>query len=258
MGLVAAGRTLDAQNKKNLHCQVLNSVRIDTVASKLTATSLSPDSYDEEPGPAMRSTPQALLSRVRNQQDHDAWRDLDAHYRDLLINFCRRRGVPLTDSEDIVQGVFISLTRSLPQFIYDRNRGRFRDYLFTCVRNSISLWSARPNRRWEPLDNSGEPNPGAAAGSDGADWYDARIWEEEWVAHHYRLAMKTIRDCFDERSIAIFDRSIAGTKPADLAREFAISEQAVHKVRQRIRDRMEELIAQQVRDEDAVDEPPPG
>ena len=53
---------------------------------------------------------------------------------------------------------------------------------------------------------------------------------------------------------SFFDRSVAGTKVAELARAFGISEQAVHKVRQRIRDRMEELIAEQVREEDSIDE----
>ena len=51
----------------------------------------------------------------------------------------------------------------------------------------------------------------------------------------------------------VFERSIAGAGVAELATEFVMSEQAVHKVRQRIKGRMEELIAAQVRDEDRVD-----
>lgn len=215
----------------------------------------------------MRSTPQALLSRVRNPNDHEAWREFDAHYRDLLINFCRRRGFSHVDAEDLVQGVFISLSRSLPQFIYDPNRGRFRDYLFKCVRNAIFQWSARPDRRAEPLvpdreaDDSwtvtrSTDSPSREPENPNGDGSLARVWEEEWVAHHYRLAMRTIRTTFDERSLAIFEQSIAGQGIADLAAELGMTEQAVRKVRQRIRERMEELIAQQIREEDEVDDVP--
>lgn len=215
----------------------------------------------------MRSTPQALLSRMRDPNDHEAWRQFDAHYRDLLINFCRRRGFSHVDSEDLVQGVFISLSRSLPQFIYDPNRGRFRDYLFKCVRNAIFQWSARHNRHSQPLVPDRESDEsGTAARIAGAprnepedsngDGSLARVWEEEWVAHHYRLAMRTIRTTFDERSLAIFEQSIAGKGIADLAAELGMTEQAVRKVRQRIRERMEELIAQQIREEDEVDDVP--
>jgi RNA polymerase sigma factor (sigma-70 family) len=205
----------------------------------------------------MRSTPQGLLSRVRNTQDHEAWQEFDSHYRDLLIRFCRRRGIPHVDAEDVVQGVFVSLSRSLQQFIYDKERGRFRDYLYRCVRNAISEWSARPNRQLETLVPECGAHRAPNGGATSNEGRFALIWEEEWVAHHYRQAMRTIRESFDEKSANIFDRSVAGEKVAELAKEHGLSEQAVYKIRQRIRDRMEELIAQQIRDEDSVDEPEP-
>jgi hypothetical protein len=68
-----------------------------------------------------------LLSRIRDRCDHSAWRELDARYRDLLMKFCRRRGVPNAGAEHLVQAVFADLSRSLPQFTYQRDRGRFRD-----------------------------------------------------------------------------------------------------------------------------------
>lgn len=192
----------------------------------------------------MNSTTPSLLSRCRDPKDRDAWLEFDQRYREFLIRFCRRRGVPYIEAEDLVQHIFISLSHTLTEFQYDPARGRFRDYLFRCARNVISTWAARPNRRAEPLDEGDGRH--AQPEADAAE----AVWRQEWVAHHYRLAMQTIRRSFDERSTAIFDRSIAGDKVADLAREYGMSEQAVHKVRQRIRNRMEELIALQVRDED--------
>ncbi len=199
-----------------------------------------------------QQTSTSLLSRVRNTADHDAWLEFDRRYRGLLVGYCRRRGVPHVDAEDLVQKVLTSLTATLPQFVYDPERGRFRDYLYRSAKNAISEWAARPNRRWQPLDtnDAAVDRPGASAPD-----ADTTLWEQEWVAHHYRLALETVRKTFEARSVEIFDRSVAGAKVADLAREYDMSEPAVHKVRQRIRDRMQELIAQQVREEDDVDGP---
>jgi RNA polymerase sigma-70 factor (ECF subfamily) len=198
----------------------------------------------------MKSTQSSLLSRLRNTADQSAWHEFEEHYREFLVRYCRRRGLQPADAEDIVQHVFAGFAAVVSKFSYDPRRGRFRDYLYRCVSNAIAAWASRTNRPLQPLDStiaasllSNEPHPG-----------DALVWEEEWVAHHYRLAIATVRQTFDEKSVALFDQSLAGAKVADLARDSGMSEQAVHKVRQRIRDRMEALIAEQVRDEDAVDE----
>ncbi len=71
------------------------------------------------------------------------------------------------------------------------------------------------------------------------------------MQHHFRLAMSAIHETFEPRSIEIFERSLAGTSTANLAAEFSTSEDAVHKIRQRIRARLEELVAEQVAAEES-------
>lgn len=192
----------------------------------------------------MELTRASLLSRVRNASDEAAWREFDALYHDLLIRFCRRRGLQEVDAADVVQTVMTNLVKALPGFVYDRQRGRFRDYLYRCTGNAIARWAAERNR-------PDRPN-GEGPALDKAD--EETDWEAEWMAHHYRLAMKTIRKTFEPRSVEIFDRSIAGETVAELAGAMKISEQAVHKVRQRIKARMEELIAAQIAEEDDAGE----
>lgn len=197
----------------------------------------------------MNTTSPSLLVRVRDAADHAAWREFDARYRDLLLNFCRRRGISHNDAEDIVQFVFAELSRALPKFTYQRDRGRFRDYLFRCVSNAISDWARRQNRRLQSVVLVGDGLSNAPAAD--ADDQFAAIWEQEWENHHFRRAMETIRRAFDSKNAALFERSLAGATVAELAREFGMNEAAVHKARQRIRDRMSALIAEQVREEDA-------
>jgi len=191
----------------------------------------------------------SLLSRVRNPADALAWREFEHRYQELLIRFCRSRGMQPADAEDVVQVVMASLSRSLPGFAYDPAKGRFRDYLFRCTRNAISQWASRPNRAPAGLDT--QVLSGQASREDNPA--DAVAFEQEWIAHHYRLAMITVRNTFEPRSVELFDRSVAGATVAELSSAFGMSEQAVHKVRQRIKARMEELIAEQIRQEDEPD-----
>jgi RNA polymerase sigma-70 factor (ECF subfamily) len=190
-------------------------------------------------------TQPSLLSRVRDPSDAAAWREFDAKYRDLILRYCRARGVQPADAEDIRQVVMISLSRTLPSFVYQPERGRFRHYLGRTVRNAIIEHAARPKGRPGPL----ESHVLATQPAENADRAD-ELWEQEWIDHHYRLAMRTVRATFDARSVEVFDRLLNGESVEGVAEAYAMSTQAVHKVKQRIRRRMQELVQQQIREED--------
>ena len=78
------------------------------------------------------------LERVKNRSDDEAWREFEARYGDLIIGYCRSRGLQLTDAEDIRQTIMLSLATALVGFEYDPKRGRFRYYLGRAVRNAMN------------------------------------------------------------------------------------------------------------------------
>lgn len=194
------------------------------------------------------STQPSLLSRVRDASDQAAWREFESKYRELILRYCRGRGLQQSDAEDVLQVVLISLSKSLRKFEYRPERGKFRGYLGRSVRNAIGHHLARPNVAARALGSSviaAVP----AEDEGGAD----EQWEKEWTQHHYRLAMQTIRQTYEPRSVEIFDRILMGDGIEDIASKYDMSTQAVHKVKQRIRERLKQLIAAQIRDEDAPD-----
>lgn len=191
------------------------------------------------------STQPSLLSRVRDPSDVEAWRAFDAKYRDLILRYCRRRGLSVGDAEDIHQMAMLKMFRTLPGFTYDRARGRFRDYLYRVVRSAVSDLKARPKGTTGPVVQGVDEVPDGACPADAA-------WEQEWADHHFRLAMAEIRRAFEARSIEMFERLLAGDSVETVATAFQTTSQAVHKVKQRIRDRMRELIEAQIREEDEV------
>ncbi|MCB9849583.1 MAG: sigma-70 family RNA polymerase sigma factor [Phycisphaerales bacterium] len=189
-------------------------------------------------------TPPSLLIRVRNRDDQTAWREFEARYRDLIERYCLRRGLQQADCDDVQQITWLHLSKGMRNFEYDPGRGRFRDYLGRVVCSAIARHFARPKPSDRALDELLlTVIPDDRETSDGK-------WEQEWADHHFRMAMDTIARTFDRRSVQMFGQLIAGVSVADVAAAFDASQDAVHKVKQRIRDRMQALIAEQIREED--------
>ena len=187
----------------------------------------------------------SLLLRVRDVRDQEAWRELEAAYGELILLYCRRRGLKAADCEDVRQLVWMNLARCLRNFEYDPTRGRFRDYLGRVVRNAISRHFARPSPASRTLDTGM-----LATLPDGDSGSADPAWEEEWVNQHYRRALAKIECAFEPRSVEVFRRLAAGDSVAQVAGDFAMSTPAIHKVKHRIKKRMQELIARQIQDED--------
>jgi len=190
----------------------------------------------------------SLLSRVRDASNDAAWREFDARYRELILRYALARGLQHSDAQDVHQIAMLSLSKSLRNFHYTAQRGRFRDYLGQVVRSALSRHFASPKPASAALDSSVlasvPAEDGAAADS---------LWEQEWVNHHYRVAMRVIRETFEPRSVALFEHLLAGAGVEEVAAAHGTTTQAVHKVKQRIRERMKELIALQIHEEDQPD-----
>ena len=184
----------------------------------------------------------SLLVRLKNVEDDEAWWEFDRCYRELILRYSRHFGLQQADAEDVRQEVMMQLARTMPGFRYDSDRGRFRSYLRQSIKNAATRRIRRPSVGKVELSTSVEPAVGGDA--------DDAAWEREWMGHHYRIAMETIRRQFDPRSVEVFDAILAGREVQEVARQHEMSTQAVHKVKQRVKQRLIELISRQVREEE--------
>jgi len=194
------------------------------------------------------TTQSSLLERLRAPGDEAAWRRFDALYGEVIVRYACRRGLDLADAEDIRQIVPLNLMGAMRTFRLQRERGRFRSYLGRVVGNAIVRYRSRASRHCEVL----EPDLASIAPAVPGDALDD-AWEQEWRDHHLRRALATLRSTFDPRSMEIFERLLRGQSTEDVVNATQSSPAAIHKVRQRVRARLQILVRQQIAAETAFE-----
>lgn len=191
------------------------------------------------------STQPSMLHRLRDGTDARAWREFDRRYGELVIGYCRGCGLQLCDAEDVRQLVMASLARSMQGFEYQPARGRFRDYLRRVVRSAVARQITRHTGAEIALDKDVlERLSPADQGS-----LDDR-WEEQWVRSHCRRALRELRRSFEPQSVDVFDRLLAGDSHDAIQRALHMSPEAVRKAKQRVKERLRDIIARQIREEE--------
>lgn len=157
-----------------------------------------------------------------------------------------------SDTDDVLQDVLLSLSKSMPGFTYDPSVGRFRSYLKTVVLHAIY----KKSRQKGPAVNLGSmsggsgglaPGLGGTVSDDPAE--DAQ-WEQEWRQHHLRHAMRIIDAEFSARDRSAFERyAVMGENAETVAKDAGVSIEALYQIKSRITKRLGQLIEAQVVEE---------
>ena len=191
-------------------------------------------------GPAI-STHQTLLARLADGADPGAWREFRDRYALLIRRFAEQQRLQPADCEDVVQDVFMALTKAMPDFTYDPARGLFRSYLKTIVVHAVQRF-LRQKRGVDGLGDMDQPGPSGPE-------TDER-WEKEWRQYHLREALRIIEVEFNSQDRAAFDRYVlSGMGAAETATALGLSIEQVYQAKSRILRRLTQIIEARVREE---------
>lgn len=180
----------------------------------------------------MTETPVTLLDRLRRPGDPGAWVQFVHLYTPLLYRWARQLGLGPAEAADLVQDVFVTLLKALPEFRYDRTRS-FRAWLCTLVRN-----------RYRDLRRKHAP-VAAGSGLDGLApaGADPTLEVDETEYRHYladRALQLAKRDFAPETWRAFWGVVVDGRAANDVASDLGISVNAVYLARGRVLRRLRE------------------
>ena len=191
-----------------------------------------------------RTTHTTLLAKLRDPSDISAWDEFCERYGDLILAFARGQGLQAADCDDVLQDVLLILTGSMPRFVYDPEKGKFRSFLKT-----VTLRAVFKKFRQKRGGEEQEPDEEALEALEGDPAAGAR-WEEEWRQYHLRSAMKRIATEFNESDQAAFRLyALEQRSAADTAQAVGLSVDGVYQTKSRIVARLSALIELQVKEE---------
>ena len=180
----------------------------------------------------------SLLLRIRDARDAEAWQAFIEVYAPLIYGYCRHRRLQEADSADVAQEVLTRVARSMQNFEYSPDRGRFRDWLGTVTRNEIARFLRRARR------------PGQGTGGDELNEIDSvaspdldPAWAEHFHAHLLETALGRIRSHFDPPTWRAFELVWLADRPApQVARELGVSIEKVYVAKSRVLKRLREEV----------------
>ncbi|HEY7310300.1 MAG TPA: sigma-70 family RNA polymerase sigma factor [Gemmataceae bacterium] len=189
------------------------------------------------------STRPSLLVRLRDSQDHEAWTQFVNVYGPLIYGFARRQGVQDADAADLMQESLRVVARAIKQLDYDPERGSFRGWLFTVVRNQLLRFWSRQQRAGRGSGSTSAherlqelPSPDSSP--------DA-LWDEEYDRCRFTWAAEQVRGKVQPATWeAFWKTAVEGRNGKEVAAALGMSVAAVYLAKSRVMARLKAQLRQ--------------
>jgi RNA polymerase sigma factor (sigma-70 family) len=183
-------------------------------------------------------TRRTLLSRLREWDDQESWREFFNIYWKLIYGVALRGGLSESEAQDVVQDTIISVARQIPNFRYDSSKGSFKSWLSLITQRRITdhlrkkyrqlRTAARPESEFSFQTDLVDQVPDPKADLD-------RIWDEEWKQQILQAAMQRVKQQVESSHFQIFDCYVRKEWPvSEVARTFGVKAGQVYLVKHRV------------------------
>lgn len=194
----------------------------------------------------MSDSPQtrlSLLMRLRDSQDDLAWTEFVRMYAPLIHGFARRQGLQDADAADLTQEVLAAVAKAIGRLNYDPQKGLFRSWLFTVVRNKLRNFLAGRKR---PGRGSGDSAMQERLLEQSAPQVDEEaVWERECERRQFAWAAEQIRgEVHDATWQAFWRTAIEGQSGLEVANALGMTIASVYLAKSRVMARLKKRVQQ--------------
>ncbi|MCX6905026.1 MAG: sigma-70 family RNA polymerase sigma factor [Verrucomicrobia bacterium] len=184
-------------------------------------------------------TRQTLLSRLKNWDDQESWRQFFDTYWRLLHGVALKAGLTEQEAQDAVQETIIAVAKTMPRFQYDPAKCSFKTWLWHLAQKRISdQFRKRPPaavsaRFHAPTATSRTATIERVADPASVDL--AAAWEKEWEQNVFDAAVKRVKTKAGIEQYQIFDFYVLRNWPVKkVASALGISAARVYLAKHRV------------------------
>ena len=183
-------------------------------------------------------TRRTLLSRLREWDDQESWKQFFQNYWKLIYGVATRAGLSETEAQDVVQDTIVCVARQIPNFRYDPAQGSFKSWLSLITQRRITDHLRKKYRQPQVVaERAGESVAGTRLVdgiADPASDLD-RIWDEEWKQQILQTALQKVKQQVDPTHFQIFDCHVRKEWPvSEVARTFGVKPGQVYLIKHRV------------------------
>jgi len=151
-------------------------------------------------------TRRSLLTRLKDWDDDESWRDFFNTYWKLIYGAALKSGLSETEAQEVVQETVISVAKKMHDFKYDPAVGAFKGWLMQLTRWRITdqLRKRKPDRAREAAPDAGEIDAIEREADPASLNLDA-IWQAEWERNLMDAAIERVKRKVAPRQYQIFD-----------------------------------------------------
>jgi RNA polymerase sigma-70 factor (ECF subfamily) len=190
-------------------------------------------------------THQSLLSRLKDWEDRDGWKEFFDTYWRLIYSVAVRSGLTETEAEEVVQETVLAVAKQMQTFRYDKG-GSFKAWLLQITRRRI-VDQFRKRAPWDgraPAADEDGSRTSTAERLPAPEPDLAPIWDEEWRKNLVEAAMQRVKARVKPRQFQIFDLYVLKEWPvAEVSRSLNVNATQVYLAKHRVTRLMRQEVA---------------
>src|SRR5207253_3779473 len=153
-------------------------------------------------------TRRSLLTRLKQWDDHESWRDFFNTYWKLVYGVALKSGLTETEAQEVVQETVIAVAKKMHDFKYDPAVGSFKSWLLHLTRCRIADQLRKRYREAAVIQAAPAQTTRTdviAKIPDPASLNLDAVWEEGWQENLVAAAIERVKREVKPRQYQIFD-----------------------------------------------------